>query len=247
MNTVKFEKKQVKVVAHRGVSKLERENTYAAFVAAGNRSYFGVETDVRCTRDGHFIILHDENALRVAGVEIRPEESTLEELRAIRLYDLPMADGTACETRCPHLVLPTLEEYISVCKKYEKECVLELKTEMDAATTRNMIDRITAQGYLEHVIFISFLWNDLVHVRTLLPNQKCQFLFGERMQSDELFAKMKEYRFDVDVHYQALTEEWVKKYHDAGMEINAWTVDDPADGERLASWGVDYVTSNILE
>ena len=43
------------MVAHRGVSKLERENTMPAFVAAGNRSYYGIETDIHITRDGRFI------------------------------------------------------------------------------------------------------------------------------------------------------------------------------------------------
>ena len=62
MNTVSFAKGSVKVVAHRGVSGLETENTCAAFIAAGNRSYWGVETDVRCTADGNFIILHDNTA-----------------------------------------------------------------------------------------------------------------------------------------------------------------------------------------
>ena len=38
MNTVKIDKKGIKMVAHRGVSGLECENTNAAFVAAGNRS-----------------------------------------------------------------------------------------------------------------------------------------------------------------------------------------------------------------
>ena len=55
------------MVAHRGVSGLERENTNAAFVAAGNRSYFGIETDVRPTADGHFVLLHDDNPVRCGG------------------------------------------------------------------------------------------------------------------------------------------------------------------------------------
>ncbi len=241
MNTIPFDRKHVKVVAHRGVSRLERENTCAAFIAAGNRSYWGVETDVRTTADGNFIILHDETAERVSGVSLRPEETDLATLRAIELYDF----GT--EEKKPHLHLPTMEEYIAVCKKYEKDCVLELKTEMEEATTKDMIDRIAALGWLEHVTFISFLWEDLVHVRRLLPEQKCQFLFGEKSQSDELLEKLVSYRFDVDVHYGALTEEWLKKYHASGIEVNCWTVDDPADGERLAAWGVDCITTNILE
>ena len=53
MNTIKFDKKNVKVIAHRGVSGLERENTCASFVAAGNRSYYGIETDIHKTMDGN--------------------------------------------------------------------------------------------------------------------------------------------------------------------------------------------------
>ncbi|MBQ7334883.1 MAG: hypothetical protein IJW92_00195 [Clostridia bacterium] len=241
MNTIKFAHGNAKVVAHRGVSKLEKENTQLAFVAAGNRSYWGVETDVRCTADGNFIILHDENTARVSGGQHSyvPEQTDLATLRALELAE---TDGS---TGHPYLRLPTLEEYIRVCKKYEKECVLELKTEMTEAQTREMLARIEAEGYLEHVVFISFLFEDLVHIRKILPNQKVQFLFGA--YSDELFERLKQYRFDVDVAHSHLTEELVKKYHGAGMEINCWTVDDPADAERLAAWGVDYITSNILE
>ena len=51
MDTIKIKKKKVKMIAHRGLSGLERENTCSAFVAAGNRSYFGIETDVHRTAD----------------------------------------------------------------------------------------------------------------------------------------------------------------------------------------------------
>ena len=59
MDTIKFEKRQVRMVAHRGLSGIERENTCPAFIAAANRSYYGVETDVHVTQDGQFVILHD--------------------------------------------------------------------------------------------------------------------------------------------------------------------------------------------
>ena len=59
MNTIKFNKKQVQMIAHRGLSGLEKENTCAAFVAAGNReSYFGIETDVHRTADGQLSLIH---------------------------------------------------------------------------------------------------------------------------------------------------------------------------------------------
>lgn len=64
-DTVKIKNKgNVKIIAHRGLSGIERENTCSAFVAAGNRSYFGIETDVRKTLDGHFVLCHDGDTER---------------------------------------------------------------------------------------------------------------------------------------------------------------------------------------
>ena len=99
----------VKMVAHRGVSGLERENTCAAFVAAGNRSYFGVETDIHRTADGRYIVFHDDNLTRLLGDGRVVEEMRFDELRALRLTDL---DGNARGD----LLLPTLEEYVHICK-----------------------------------------------------------------------------------------------------------------------------------
>ena len=86
MNTIPFEKKEkVKMIAHRGVSGLEFENTCAAFVAAGNRSYYGIETDIHRTKDGQYIVYHDDNLVRLLGDERVVEEMTFEELRKLRL------------------------------------------------------------------------------------------------------------------------------------------------------------------
>ena len=51
MNTIHIEKQHVQLIAHRGCSALETENSIPAFTAAGNRTYYGVETDVHCTAD----------------------------------------------------------------------------------------------------------------------------------------------------------------------------------------------------
>ena len=60
MDTLKMKHNgTVRMIAHRGVCGLERENTAAAFVAAGNRSYFRIETDIHETADGKFIIPDD--------------------------------------------------------------------------------------------------------------------------------------------------------------------------------------------
>ena len=113
MNTIQIDKQgtNVKMIAHRGLSGLERENTCAAFVAAGNReTYWGIETDIHCTADGKYVIIHDDTTTRVSGVEMTVEETNFDTLRSLRLLDKER------ESVRWDLVLPTLEEYISICK-----------------------------------------------------------------------------------------------------------------------------------
>ena len=84
MNTVKIDKKNCLLIAHRGVSGLERENTCAAFVAAGVKTYYGIETDVHVTADGKYVIFHDDDLRRVAGLETNVEKSTSAPISACR-------------------------------------------------------------------------------------------------------------------------------------------------------------------
>lgn len=239
MNTVKFDKKNTKVVAHRGLSGLETENTNAAFVAAGNRSYYGIETDIHRTADGKFVVCHDWDLKRVGGENIPVEEVTLETLLSIKLFD---KDGTKSRA---DLSPSTLENYISICKKYEKHCVLELKSDFSDEEIGKIVDIIKSLEYLESVTFISFGYDNLLRLRKILPTQSAQFLISA--VTDEMFENVKRDKLDVDVDYKALTAENVKAFHDAGIVVNCWTVNKKEDAERLAQYGVDFITTNILE
>lgn len=242
MDTVKFNKKGVKVVAHRGLSGLEMENTSPAFLAAAGRSYFGIETDVHVTADGVFVVVHDETLERVTNgrERINVETSRWEDFKDITLPD---TDGTTARR---DIRVPLLSEYISICKKYEKVCVLELKNEFSLEDTKRMVEEIRSLGYLDSMIFISFAFNNCVNLRELLPDAKIQFLTS-KLVDDELVKKLKAHRFDLDIYFKSLDKKSVKLLHSNGIKINCWTVDKKRDAETLARMGVDYITSNILE
>ena len=94
MDTIKIKRGSTKIIAHRGLSGLETENSIPAFVAAGNRSYYGVETDAHVTKDGKFVVIHDDNTARVAWDDVNVEASRYELLRKIGLKDLcPAAEA----------------------------------------------------------------------------------------------------------------------------------------------------------
>ncbi len=241
MDTTKLLKKgNCRMIAHRGVSGLERENTLPAFVAAGNRSYYGIETDVHVTSDGKFVIIHDDTTGRVAnGVDVNVETNPLARIRDVRLTDL---DGTVGRI---DLRTPTLEEYIKTCQHYDKTPILELKSRMNEESISSMIDVIREIGYLDRVVFISFHLDNLILLRRMFPNAKLMFLVGGC--NDSVLDLMKTYRMDLDIYMGGVTQEVVDAVHSLGLEINVWTVDDAAMAERLIAMGVDYITSNVLE
>ncbi len=239
------DKKQVKMVAHRGVSGLETENTCAAFVAAGNRSYFGIETDVHRTKDGKFVVFHDDDLNRMAGVSLIVEETDFETLRSTPLFDTRLKKSAAT-SRCD-MRIPTLSEYIEICKQYDKTAVLELKNHFEREDIFEICNEIAAQDWLERVIFISFDFENLVFVREKHPEQTVQFLTGEVNDFETLIEKLKAHKFDWDTYHATMTKALVDKCHAAGILVNVWTADTLKDAERLIDIGVDFITSNILE
>lgn len=240
MNTIKLDSGKVRMIAHRGLSGLEKENTCAAFIAAGNREkYYGIETDVHRTKDGYFVVFHDDNTARVGIDPMVVEESSFETLRALRLTDL---DGQRGRT---DLRIPTLAEYVEICKKYEKTCVIEFKNEFRAADVYRIISLVEKAGYLDHALFISFKLKNLVALRRRYPQLPAQYLLDT--WDDKALDTLKKYNLGLDIRYTALTKEIVDQVHSIGQEVNCWTVNTLEDGQAMRDIGVDYITSNILE
>ncbi|MBE6554869.1 MAG: hypothetical protein E7663_01350 [Ruminococcaceae bacterium] len=244
MNTIKLCcKNKPFMIAHRGCSGLERENTAAAFVAAGNRTYFGIETDVHRTLDGKYIIIHDDDTKRVAIDKLTVEESTFDTLRGLTLLNKFSEQKDRAD-----LVLPSLEEYIAICKKYEKKAVLELKNPFGEEDICAICRIIEEMDYLGEVIFISFCYENLVFLRKHYPKQPAQYLVSSF--NDGLIDKLKAQSLDLDIHYKALSAERVALCHQNGIKVNTRGVDMTEASEMLASIGtrerVEHAHRRIL-
>ena len=123
--SLKIQKDSTKFIAHRGLSSEAPENTLRAFELAGAAGFWGIETDVRKTSDGKFILLHDATFKRMCGVNKKPEDMTLDEIRQLKItagnnYDAYKNDMLAT-------TIPTLEEYLQCCLKYNVVPVIEIK------------------------------------------------------------------------------------------------------------------------
>ena len=245
MDTIKLNKSAqpaVRMIGHQGLHHLEVGNTCASFVVAGNRTYWGIETDVHVTADGQYIIIHDDNTKASTGEDYVVEETDCATLRSLTLLDYTDENGP---TRSD-LRLPLLSEYIRICRKYGKVAVLEIKNPVAPVHIKGIVDEVAALGWLENTVFISFSYDNMVELRRLLPEAKLMFL-TTRAPNQELVDMLLPYRLDLDIAWTVLTREGVDLMHQNGIEVNVWNVDEPELAERLLTWGVDYLTTDILE
>jgi glycerophosphoryl diester phosphodiesterase len=133
-----------------------------------------------------------------------------------------------------------LEENYTSIYTFEKE------EDFTVENMEKVVEIVKAEYTLDKMIFISFSFENLLNLRKVCPESHCQFLTGEF--KDEIIEMLKEHKMGIDIWSNALDEEWkVKKLLDEGIEVNVWTVDNKELAEKLISWGVQYVTSNILE
>lgn len=88
------------VIAHRGDTKAEIENTLPAIKSALKLGVDGVEVDLQITKDNQVIVFHDEDLVRLAGIKKKIRQCTQEEIQKIRLKD-----GS---------IIPTLEDLLDL-------------------------------------------------------------------------------------------------------------------------------------
>lgn len=99
---------KVLVVSHRGDWRNAPENSLQAFRNCLNMNVDMIEIDLKQTKDGHLVLMHDETIDRTTNGKGRPSDYTLEELRKFRLIN-----GLG---RVTDHVIPTLEEVLNLCK-----------------------------------------------------------------------------------------------------------------------------------
>ena len=167
------------------------------------------------------------------------EEVTYKELCELTLNDTNGKQGRR------DLIIPLLDDYISICKKYNKHAVLELKNSFVYEDIQEIVETIESYEYLAYTTFISFDINNLISLRKICPNQKAQYLTVEF--SNEILENLKKYKLDLDIEYHNINNDILQILKENNIEVNCWTCNDSEAGEKLVECGVDYITSNILE
>ena len=140
--------KKIRIGAHRGAMAYQPENTLAAFETAIGQGAYRIEFDIRRTRDGHLVVIHDETVDRTTNGEGRVADLTLSELKKLR-------SGSE--------EIPTLDEAI-FCMRNRARLLVEFKEE-DIA--EQAVRQVEAAGVVDQCILSSFHEGALLESRTL--------------------------------------------------------------------------------
>lgn len=230
----------MKVIAHRGFSGVYPENTMLAFEKAVEAGADGIELDVHLSKDGEVMIIHDELLKRTAGVDGAVSHYTRSELERI-------SAGKTKNDEFGFTPIPSLEEYLSFMSEHRDLVTnIELKT---APVYYPMIEEKTLAlvrkfGLEDNIIYSSFNWLSVLKMKNLTAKSRFGLLFsGMRLYHQApLMRDMELDYFHPD--FNDLTDEIVSGFHEGGIGLNVWTVNEVADIERCRDWNVNGVITN---
>jgi glycerophosphoryl diester phosphodiesterase len=211
------------VIAHRGASGYEYENSLAAFRAAADRGADAAELDIHTTADGALIVHHDE--------KIRDHVIAHCSFHQVRELRLPNGEP-----------VPTLEEALAAILPRLIACI-EIKA-LAPRWDETLFDVVERTGMPERVILHGFdhrLVHRLGEKRPLLRRGVLSASYPMhpvRCLEDADASVFWQHRNHVD-------EALVQSIHGAGMALYVWTVDEPEEMRRFLALGVDGIVTNL--
>lgn len=226
------------VLGHRGASEDAPENTLAAFRLAMAQGADGFELDAWRCASGEVVVIHDEDARRVAGSPLRIPDARLPELRAL---DVGRWKGPTHRGEGIPLLLEVLEALPGAVVN------VELKSRgRDLRVAQAAAEAIARAGARGRVIVSSFDFRLVSAFRLAAPDVPVGLLFDGDHPWRLRTALAARLLRAAAVHPAAalVTAERVARWHERGLQVNAWTADAPEEVTRLTRLGVDAIITD---
>ncbi|MHC4212250.1 MAG: glycerophosphodiester phosphodiesterase family protein [Planctomycetota bacterium] len=232
-----------KIIAHRGFSYQAPENTIAAIKAAAKTKCFGSEFDVRQTKDGATVLMHDPTVNRTTNGKGKLSHFTLSQLERLNT-------GTKTIERYHQEPIPTLNNAISTCKENTITPVVEIK---EWATLQNSIYVINQHQMNNPAYVISFDGAIIQECNKLAPKIATAWLCDKipstyetpHTQSAWILKQLKTYRTNtLNISYKLLSPKMIELLHKKNIQIWVFVLNDPQIAKVIIQWGADAITTD---
>ena len=205
--------KNIETIAHRGYVTKGVENSIESLVGASEAGADYVELDILLTKDNKFVVMHDYNLKRLAGINKRVQDMNYDEI-----VGLPIKQGEHTST------IPSLEEFVTKAKELNIKLVIELKPH--GAEPSNYIDILIDEVKrlkLENYKFMSLSSKVMEELETKLPTLETGYViplqFGNFHHSNVDFFVIEDFSYRDRLVEQARKEN---------KQVFVWTINDPA-------------------
>lgn len=221
-------------IAHRGASALAPENTLASYRLAIEAGMELAECDLRRTKDGRIVVMHDARVSRTTDGTGRVAELTLEQIKSLDA-------GSWFAERFRGERVPTFEQYLDQVQGRVRP-VIELKEQGLAA---EVVAALAERRLVEQTLIVSFLPDELAAVHGLEPALATGWLFGDDRPLEQELETATRLGARMAGPWEGLvTADLVRQAHDRHLVVQAWTVDDRARMAELLALGVDIIATN---
>ena len=207
----------------------------------------GIEFDVRLTRDGVPVVIHDSTLRRTGGLPDRVSDLTWDEISKVDVGSW-FAASFANET------VPSLAQLFTLFQSNNSTLYLEMKCDSASeqrALAEACVRAIEEHGLKERLIVECFQLPALRILKEIDPDIKTVALFEPSFTNASVLSDQRIINQAQDVgacalalHHRLARASLMQKAKDAGLHVAVWTVDDPAWIERATTMGIDALITN---
>ncbi|GAA0346199.1 glycerophosphodiester phosphodiesterase [Bacillus carboniphilus] len=214
------------IIAHRGSSKVEPENTMPAFQQAYKDGADGIEIDVQLTKDGEIVVIHDEKVDRTTNGKGYVKDYSLKELQKLN-----------ANNKFPTIhkvTIPTLIEILEWIVSNEMTLHIELKNGVVPypELEEKVIQLIRLYGVENRVILSSFNHYSIVKCYRLAPEIETAPIYKSGIFMPWVYAQSIRAK-GIHPHYLAAPNELIEESMKNGIQVRPYTVNKEKDMKRL--------------
>jgi glycerophosphoryl diester phosphodiesterase len=237
--------KEIEIIAHRGFSSIAPENTKAAFIAAIENGADSLEFDVQFSADGVPVVFHDLNLDRTTNAKGKLREKTLAELKQVDA-------GIGFNSKFAGEEILTLPEALEILKAIPQFLYFDLKSysEWSQTEVEKLVEIVMTFEVQEKAMMTSF--NDSL-------NEEIRAISGDELKFGYVVANKSSYETQLTKaankgdrlicsEYHILLENpaLIEQTRSQGIDVVAWTVDNPEEFQQLIDLGVTRIMTNSL-
>ncbi len=239
----------VTLISHRGLNVLAPENTLEAAAKSAEFGYGYVEFDIRRTKDGVWVLMHDEDIERMTDGEGKVSDLTYKQIISCRIDE----GKNLKDALSGVITVPTLEQMLNLCAEKGLKPVIEIK---DSGTEYipELLSFIAARRNTDMMI-ISFDRKQIEYISSFINSGKTTFMregielywLTSDLSDETLETAAKTPEIGVSFNgNKAGTQKEIDAFTEKGIKLACWTIDSPAKLKKLYKRGITTFTTNRI-